>query len=186
MMKGLGREDGLGLVELLIYTALTLIILSAVGGVVVSMVSVQNQVMGSANSAEQAQLISRSINAGVRNSTAVDLQVVNVSDQILRVRTASAANTAVWSCQAWYFNAADQSLRMKTSVSSIATPSQEQLATWTLLASGVAPVQGSTIFLLNGVKLSIIFSERVANETPIIIRTSVSQRGGVRISAPCF
>jgi hypothetical protein len=180
------REDGLGLVELIIYMALTLIILSAVGGVVISMVSVQNQVMGSANAAEQAQLISRSINSGVRNSTAVQLQAVNGVDQILRVRTASGSSTAVWSCQAWYFNAAEQSLRMKTSGNAIPTPSQSDLTGWTLLASGVSPVQGQTIFLQNGTKLSIIFSEHVANETPIIIRTSVSQRGGVRISAPCF
>ncbi len=186
MIQKLKREDGLGLVELIIYMALTLVILSAVGGVVISMITVQNQVMGSANAAEQAQLISRSINSGVRNSTAVQLQAVNTTDQILRVRTASAANTAVWSCQAWYFSAADKALRMKTAATAIATPSQSDLTGWTLLASGVSPVQGQTIFLQNGVKLSIIFSEKVANETPIIIRTSVSQRGGVRISAPCF
>ena len=180
------RDSGLGLVELIIYSALTLIILSSVGGVVVSMVSVQNQVMDSANAAEQAQLISRSVNSGVRNATAVDLQTVNTTDQILRVRTASGAGIAVWSCKAWYFRAANKELRMRTSSSAIANPTQTDLDGWTLLASGVRATQGQQIFLLNGLKLSLVFSEQKANETPIIIKTSVSQRGGVRISAPCF
>lgn len=186
MMKWLRRDTGLGLVELIIYSALSLIILSALGGVVISMVSVQNEVMDSANAAEQAQLISRTVNSGVRNATAVDLQTVNSTDQILRVRTASGASTAVWSCQAWYFSSATKSLRMKTSSSAIANPTLQDLDGWTLLASGVTSSQGQQIFLMSGSKLSLVFAVQKARETPIIIRTSVSQRGGVRISAPCF
>jgi len=180
------RDAGMGLVELIIYLALSLIILSALGGVVISMVSVQNQVMNSANGAEQAQLISRSVNSGVRNSTALDLQSVNGTDQILRVRTASGTATPVWRCQAWYFSQAEKSLRLKTSPAAISTPAQQDLASWTLLAAGIRPVQGDQVFLLSGVKLSIVFVEQIASEAPIVIRTSVSQRGGVRISAPCF
>ena len=186
MIARLRSEQGLGLVEFIIYAALTLTILSALGGVVISMVSVQNQVMDSANAAEQAQLISRSVNSGVRNATAVDLQTVNSVDQILRVRTASGASTAVWSCQAWYFSSVSKSLRMKTSATAIANPTQQDLDGWTLLASGVTAPQGQQIFLMSGSKLSLAFAEQKAKETPIIIRTSVSQRGGVRISAPCF
>ena len=186
MKLTLKSETGVGLVELLIYVALSLVVLSAVGGVVISLVNVQNQVMTTANAAEQAQVIARSVESGVRNATAVDLQTINTSDQMLMVRTASATGTAVWSCQAWYFSNASKSLFTKTSNAAIGAPTQQGLASWTQLASGVAPSQGQQIFLLSGTKVSLNFAEQVAKETPIVIKTSVSQRGGVRISAPCF
>lgn len=180
------KSDGIGLVELLIYTALSLIVLSAVGGVVISLVNVQNQVMNTASAAEQSQLVARTIEAGVRNATAIDLQTVNSSDQMLSVRTASATGTAVWSCRVWYFSLPNKSLFTRTSNTAIGVPTQQGLAGWTLLAVGVSPPQGQQIFTLSGTKVGVYFAEQVAKETPIFIKTSVSQRGGVRISAPCF
>ena len=186
MRTNLRSESGLGLVELIIYAALSLTVLSVVGGIVISLVNVQNQVMNSANGAEQAQLISRSIGTGVRNSTAISLESVASVDQILRVRTASTSSTATWLCQAWYFSAAEKTVRFKSMSTAVATPSSQDLAGWTLLGSGVTPAQGQQIFQLNGLKVSLEFSERLASESPIVIKTSASGRGAVRISAPCF
>jgi type II secretory pathway pseudopilin PulG len=180
------REEGFGLVELIIYIALTLIILSAVGGVVISMVRVQNQVMNAANSAEEAQLVTRSIGAGVRNATALDLQTVGAGDQIFRMRTATSAANASWFCVAWYYNAADKSLRTKTSPNAIATPNSSELVSWELVSAGITPVQATPVMQLSGTTLRLQFSSQLANEPPIVIRTSVSQGGGVRMSAPCF
>jgi len=179
-------ERGFGLVELIIYAALSLTVLSAVGGVVISMVNVQNQVMNSANAAEQAQLISRSVGSGVRNSTAITLETVSSVDQILRVRTASSTATATWFCQAWYFSASERAVRFKSSSTAIQTPTGQDLAGWTLLGSGVTAAQGQQIFLLSGAKVSLAFAEQLGSEAPIVIRTSASGRGAVRISAPCF
>lgn len=179
-------DRGFGLVELIIYMALTLIILSAVGGVVISMVKVQNQVMDASNSAEQAQLITRSLGAGVRNATALDLQTVGAGDQIFRMRTATSAANATWFCSAWYLSAADKSLRTKASPGAISTPTQSDLGGWQLVSSGISSVQGVPVMQLSGTTLRLQFASQLANEAPIVIRTSVSQGGGVRISAPCF
>jgi hypothetical protein len=186
MTREVARDSGMGLVELIIYIALTLVILSSLGGVVISMVSVQNQVMNSANTAEQAQLVSRSIHFGVGNSSAVDLQSVNGTDQLLRVRSSSLTSSTVWSCQAWYFSPSEKSMRFKSSSSAIAAPSAADLANWTLLASGVSTAQGQQVFTLSGSRVSLVFAQQLTTEAPIVIKTSASARAGVRVSAPCF
>lgn len=186
MMAKSNSNQGMGLVELLVYLALILLVLSAVGGVLISMVNVQNQVLASANNAQQAQLVSRSVTTGVRNSTGVNLQTVGTADQILRVRTAGTQSTTNWICQAWYFNADSRELRFRSSPTAIATPSGSDLAGWTLLASGITGVQGQNIFALAGSKLSVVFSQQLGKESPIVIRTSASERAGIRVSAPCF
>jgi type II secretory pathway pseudopilin PulG len=180
------RESGFGLVELVIYIALTLIILSAVGSVVVSMVKVQNQVMDTANSSEQAQLVTRVIGSGVRNATALDLQTLPNGDQILRMRTATSAATPTWICSALYVDVPTKTIKSRSSAVAIGTPTQQELSGWASLGSGISSVQGVPILQLSGNTLRLQFSSQVAAETPIVIRTTISQGGGVRISAPCF
>ena len=169
------RDDsGLGLIELLIYCMLLGVILAVTGGILISSLSAQRQVTGLTETADVGQLISRSVEEGVRNASgplgATDPdQIIGIraepmtsAGQLLRARVAvgSAGGVVVWECQAWFYSPETESFYWATDTSnavadpggfSIQSGSAEHVAdfgdaSWILLGSGVELPAGSASF----------------------------------------
>ena len=183
----LDDQAGLGLVELMIYMALMLVALSAVAGLFIGMFNVNNEVTGSVASAGQAQVTANSVESGIRNATAVSVQTVGATAQLVMARTATQTANSSFVCQAWYFDSASGgSIRFKQSQTAIAVPDAATLQTWTLLIDGVQAPQASPVFRLVGRRLDLNFTATKAKQTPVVINTSASVRAETWESTPCF
>jgi len=180
-------DSGFSLVELLVYVGLFLLISVVLGSMLINILTVQNKVVNSTTAGQLAQLISQTVESGVRNATAVQLTQVNQTDQMVTVRSSQPGASASWICLAYYFSAASGgSLRYQRSTSAIAVPTSAQLLTWTLLGSGLTTAQTGAMFSLAGSRLSFAFTTSKQNDAKVKVDSSVSARGGPWVSAPCF
>jgi len=179
------KDAGFTLIEIMVYLGLVTVILVVVGSIFSSLLRVQGAVVGGTSAAENSQLVSKSVENGIRNGTAVSLQSVG-SDQLVFARTAGNGSSTTWRCQAWYYDATNKEVRFTYSPSAIATPNAAQLANWQLLSSGITPSSGSTIFSLAGSRLSLAFNAKSTNTTVVTVQTSVAVEAGSWVSSPCF
>ena len=179
----------MGLIELIVYSALTIVVLSVVGGILVTILTVQRNVVNGATTAEQAQLIAETVESGVRNATAIKIENFSSGDQMVTARSAKTGSTITWSCLAWYFSADsihEGNIRYFRSSTAIATPNSGELASWTLLGEGISQVSSTPIFSIAGTSLSLQFSEQVESDPAVTINSTTYVRGGPWKSDPCF
>ena len=100
------RDGGYTLVELMIYSSLLVLILTAVGGMLLNTLTAEDRVISSGNASSTSQLISASIHSGVRNATAMNLIEYPGGDQRLRLKTLNSdpdSTTDARVCQTWYY-----------------------------------------------------------------------------------
>ena len=180
-------ESGLGLVELIVYMGLLLVAMGSVAGLIFGMFNVNKQVTDSVASAGQAQVAANSLESGVRNATAVSVQSVGSTAQLVLARTATQTANPTYVCQAWYFDSANGgSLRFLQSPTVITVPDSNALKAWVLMVDGVVAPQGTPVFQLVGRRLDVNFTAKRANQTPVVISTSAAVRAETWESAPCF
>ena len=184
------RDDsGFTLVELLVYVALLALVMFILGGMLISGLTAERTVTRASDETRLGQLISRSIEKGIRNATAFKVESVG-SDQILRTRSADVnisgtTTTVTWRCMAWYYRASDGAFFSKTSTAGTvllpgpapATP----LTAWTFYGSGVKPAAGATTVLSGS---AAAFS-RTAPPVPLTLsfQVAVDKAPPVQISA---
>ena len=190
------RQDNRGftLVELLVYVALLAIVLIILGGMIISGLTVERTVTRASDETRLGQLISRSIEKGIRNATSFQTESVGSSDQILRARTsdvrvAGSTTTVTWGCVAWYYRASDGAFFTTTRTDgAVSKPGTVAPATpltaWTLYGTGVKPAAGATSVLSGSasafsgsappVKLS--FQVAVENAPPVQIAAEYNLR----------
>lgn len=182
------RDEGFTLVELMVTCVLTLLVLTAVGGLLISLIRTPQDVTARQHAAGDAQVAANSIELGVRNSSDFRLTSPQGTDQLLVARTAQSGSTIVWVCSAWYYSAADQSIRYVTSSTMIpAVPTASDLASWTVLDTSVTPSTGSGIFTVSGEEVELAFDGAVAGQqTPQSITTSAFSRAGSTGSPQCY
>lgn len=182
-------EDGLTLVELIIYGLLLVVVLGIVGSIMISALSIEREVRASTESTTAAQLAAESIVSGVRNGTARELTSVG-DDQLLKIRTAGGnPGTVTWHCAAWYYSPSSGTIRTTRTAddsTGVATPTSEPL-TWTLIAEGVTTADPSgEIFTAttDGVRLN--FTAEAGEGAMVVIDSSATLRAGGTESASCF
>lgn len=153
--RRLRGDDGFTLPELIIVGIITTLVLVAVGGMYISTLRAERIVNDLSETTTSAQLVARSIDNGVRNG--VELTPVAVapnSGQMFAVCTAGAGEAVEYVWRAWYFGTSgDGEVRTRDFPSDAkpVSPSSADLATWTLLLTGVAPRSGSTsVFTVDG------------------------------------
>lgn len=171
----LRRDDrGFTLIELLASSLIFALIFIVIGSIFISLVRTQESVETTTSTTNVGQLAARSIDDGIRNSTGYQLTSVG-TDQLLTARTAGSGATLTWTCIAWYYSAGgDGSIRTYSSSTAIAAPSAAQLANWTLLIDGVEPRVGTTIFTVDGPRLSVAFDALAEGQNPTAIEFSVA------------
>lgn len=121
---GPSPERGFSLIELVLYIAFSSVILLLAAGMFASAFHARTQVLALTTAASEGQLISRSVEEGVRNAAGpagstgpaefgvyADLPSADGS-QIMRARVALGASsgTITWQCQAWYYSASTTSV----------------------------------------------------------------------------
>ncbi|MCU1599052.1 MAG: hypothetical protein JWQ47_2791 [Glaciihabitans sp.] len=188
MRTDLRRDDGFTLVELMVACVVMAIVLAAVGGLMVSLITTPRSVTARENASSSAQLAMRSIQIGVRNSSDFLLTSPNGADQLLVARTAQSGSTIVWVCSAWYYSASDRSIRYLSSPTAIPiAPTSSDLASWRTLDTSVTPISGGGIFTVSGAEVRVAFNGAVTGQTaPQSIITSVFSRAGSTGSPACY
>jgi Tfp pilus assembly protein PilW len=141
-------DAGLTLVELLVVALLTSLVMAAVGGIYISTVVAQRTVEGITGASNGGQLVARSIDSAVRNGSEYQI-TASASGQLLVVRSADTDATMGWFCEAWYYTSTDGGSIRSTRTpdgTAIGMPTAAELATWSLLVSGVTTTAGTGIF----------------------------------------
>lgn len=183
---------GFTLVELLVYVALLTMVLLVLGGMLISGLTTERTVTRAGDETRLGQLISRSIEKGIRNATAFKTESIG-SDQILRARSADVSvsgstTTVSWRCMAWYYRASDGAFFATTRTAgavpypATATP----LSGWTYYGSGVKPTAGSSVVLSGSAAafsktappapLKLVFQVAVEKAPPVQIAAEYNLR----------
>jgi type II secretory pathway component PulJ len=181
-------ERGITMIELLIASLLSVLVLLMVGGMLINSLTSQGRVLDETQASNTAQLAAKSITRSMRNASDLRLTEPIAGEQLLEVRTAGTSTDAgVFLCQAWYYSAGE--LRMFRSNSAITAPTPAQLATWTLIGSGMQQVAGAPVFALTGRQVDIKIDASVGSGAPILVSTTAVSRQPVpTIAEPptCF
>jgi hypothetical protein len=176
----ISHDDGISLVELLIYSALALVVLAIVGGMLINSLSTESTVRTVTEASTQGQLAAQSLEAGVRNSTDFTLTTRANGDQLLQARVASGSTPVVYRCAVWYYSISTKSLRYRDSPTTVAAPTAAELPTWRLLVSGVLPKTGAAaagpIFAGVEPQLDIDFRVTAGDDPPAAISSSTVRR----------
>jgi type II secretory pathway pseudopilin PulG len=180
-------ERGFTLIELLVYMMLATVVLLIVGGILINSLKAEQTVRNSVEGADTGQLVSQSVTKGVRNASAIRLTAPASDSQLLTVRTTDSTG---WVCRAWYYGAGE--VRMTTSAAAIATPTETEARSWTLLGDDVRQVAGVPVFTLTGAdrQVDLTLEAETGTGRPILISTSAFSRQPVPATgvetAPCF
>ena len=181
-------ERGFTLVELLIYSMLSVIVLGIVGGLLINSLTAERIVRSAAEASTAGQLVAQSIGHGVRNASAITLSAPTPDTQLLMVRTVGPGPTAEWLCQAWYIGANE--VRTKTSSAVIPPPSASDAADWTMLGDGMQPASSAPFLTLTDRRVDLKFEVNTGDALPVLISTSTVSRQPVPAtgveSQPCF
>lgn len=187
-------QRGFTLVELMISTGLTLIVLVIAGGVLISGLRTQEIARSVTDAANTAQLIVHSVQAGVKNASAITVSSnTTTGTQLLLVRTVSSdpASTAP-SCQAWYYTPANGGAvytKKTTPATAITVPSGGPQGVWTILGSGVSPadpITGKVFNAPNGGRVELKFDVAAGSHPYVLINTMTYNSQSTSVSSPCF
>lgn len=171
------REAGVTLIELLVYMSLLTVVLTVVGGILISSTRTERDVRTAAEAANTGQLIVRSVQAGVRNASRVAL-TDSGGTQLLVVRTAGRSTPVEWGCQAWYYvpDGGGTLYTKRTSPAvKIPAPVAGVLDSWTLLGEGISAT-GSTVFEAVLGRVAIDLDMAVGDQEPISINSTATMR----------
>lgn len=188
LIERLRRDNGFTLSELIVSSALFSLVILVAGSILLGQVSAQQQVSAVTSATTEAQLASSTIDGGIRNSSGFELTAVG-SDQLLVARVAGGGATLQWVCRAWYYSADADTIRMTSTTpgTPVAAPTVAQLATWTLLADGITPTTGTTIFSASGDLLTVSFRAKTDDDNrPVAIELSSAPLAGVTESTTCY
>ena len=189
------RQDdgGFTLVELLVGSLLLVLVFVAIGGIMYSSQKTTILVATTTSATSAGQAVINSIETGVRNSEnslgmSVPLKLTNPtgSDQMLTglVVGKSAAGTA--QCDAWYYSATDGTIRKKVSSTAIAAPTSSQLHSWSILASGITPISGTTIFTFTTPTVSVAYKVDAGKDPAVPFSSTFASRTGTTGTIACF
>jgi type II secretory pathway pseudopilin PulG len=132
----LSDDSGFSIIELLVYIMLGVLVLTVVGVTLVNSIRGSILVRASAETAGGAQLVAQSLNRGIHNASAIN---VNKDSTVLLTRSIDSSPAGVWQCQAWIFTGT--TIRTSTSPTAI---SLKDVSKWTVLASNVKTIDTVT------------------------------------------
>lgn len=175
------------MVELLVYSMLLVLVVGIAGSMLISFMVNTKSADAVSKNTSAAQLTVDSIDSSIRNSSDFQLTVPTGTDQLLIARTASTSGALAWSCVGWYYSAEGTgSIRSWRSNTAILAPTSTELASWTLLARGIKPLSGTTVFAATPKRLTVSFKVGAVNQVPVGITSAAVSRAGASGSLSCF
>ncbi len=187
-------EDGYTLIELMVAGLLGILVLTVVAGIMVSSTTTESLVRNVSTATKSGQSATNSLERGIRNaayavSTTQSVKVTAVgTDQMVTALVVGSGTTSTTQCVAWYYSSSAGTIRYHAAASgSITTPTASVLNTWSLLASGVTPVTGTTIFTQSSTtELAFAFKVDAGKDPAIPFQSAVASQTGVTGSVTCF
>lgn len=188
MMRRASSDSGFTLVELLVSCLLLVLVLTVVATLFISISTTQRVVAGVTGSTTDAQVAATSIENSLRNASEFRVTVPTGTDQLLVARVADQANTLSWSCRAWYYSATNKAIytTRTNEGTKIAAPTTEQLATWAPLVANVTPRSGTSLFSVDGAKVTIAFNTTPPGQLPIAIQLTAVKQTGATEAGTCY
>jgi type II secretory pathway pseudopilin PulG len=181
-------ERGFTLVELLVYAALMVVVLALVGGMLISSTRTGKGVHNESESANTAQILTRSITHEIGNATAFRVSTPTSGTQLLVARTADGGSNLTWSCRGWYFDGSRVYTIRKSPASVIVAPTTSTLSTWSTIDGSVSKIGTSPVFTASGNSVRVAFrvGADAAGSTPVTIDTSATRpKTSPEVIAPC-
>ena len=167
-------DEGFTLIELMVYIALSVVVLLIVGGIFINSVNAERTVRGVNSAANDGQLVAESVTNGVRNSSNINLTAPSPGSQLMMTRSVGSAATAVWACNALYFRNGE--IRWKQSTSAISAPSAAELATWIVLNPNVKASGSTPVFALTARRIDLTFESNDRTSKAVLVKTSAVSR----------
>lgn len=188
------RDRGFTLIEMLVASTLSIIVLTIAGGVLISGLRTQEMARTVTDAANIAQQIVRSVQAGVRNASAVTVSSDAITGtQLLLARTiGSNPNSTAASCQAWYYtplNGGAVYTKRTTPAAAISLPAGGPAGVWTILGAGVTPsdpVTGKVFNAPSGGRVELMFDVAAGKHPYVLVNTMTYTPQSTSVSAPCF
>lgn len=186
------RDDGFSLVELIISVALFSIIMTIVGGIIISSFQADRTVREVTTSTTDGQLVVNVVEQTVRNSTAV--QVVPGTDGASSFATARSTVGGSTQCAAWFYDASTDTIYQQRSTAAITAPLPGSVGSgWSVVSSGIVPDDdaGGTaypVFEAQGTRgLTVRFAVEGDSGPASLFITSVTGRAPQsNVSPQCF
>jgi prepilin-type N-terminal cleavage/methylation domain-containing protein len=177
-MRDTMRSDrGFTLIELIVASMLSVLVLSIVVGMMISSFSTERIVQGSNESSSLGQLAASSISRGTRHASALELSAPTADSQLLRALIVDdVLPTPVTAhCESWYYGGGE--VRTERSASAIPVPtSAADVASWTLLADGVAPVASTPVLAISGLTVDLTMQLTTGDGLTVLIDTTAVSR----------
>lgn len=188
------RDGGFTLIEMLVASALSIILLTIAGGILINGLRTQEMARTVTDATNTAHQIVRSVQAGVRNASAITISSDAASGtQLLLARTIGPdPNSTAASCQAWFYtplNGGTVYTTRTTPASAITLPSGGPQGAWTILGSGVSPADPATGKVFNapsGGRVELRFDVAAGAHPYVLIDTMTYTPQSATVSAPCF
>ena len=182
------NETGMTLVELIIYAALLTVVVTIVGGMMLSAITAQRDITSSTSAASLGQLIGQSVTKGVRNATTISVQPTATS-QLLVVTTSVGTQANGTVCEGWYYTQNNGgSFYMTISSARIVAPTTPTLlAQWNYLGTGITPTAGgASLFTVANSTVSYGFSVANGVGKSILISSTAVSRQALTGGGACF
>ncbi len=187
-------DHGFTLIELLIASGLSIIVLVIAGGIMITGLRTQETARSVTDAANTAQQIVHSVQAGVKNASAITVTGgATAGTQLLLVRAISSdPNSTAASCQAWYYTPSNGGAVYTTKTApatAITLPVGGPQGVWTILGTGVSPADPSTGKVFNapsGGRVELKFDVAAGSHPYVLINTMTYNSQSTAVSAPCF
>jgi type II secretory pathway pseudopilin PulG len=188
------EEKGLTLIELLIASGISVLVIAIAGGLLINGLRTQESAQKVTDAANTAQQIVRSIQSGVRNASAITVSSNAVTGtQLLLVRSIGQdPTTTAPSCQAWYYTPTSGGSVYTTRTfpaALISLPTGGPNGKWTQLGTGVTPADPTTGKVFNapsGSRVELRFDVAAGRHPYVRINTTTYTPQTTSVSAPCF
>jgi hypothetical protein len=188
-------DAGFGLAELIIYAALSVVVLALGGAMLISALNARSQVTDLSEATSVGQLISASVQEGVRNASGapgatdpvqrsgIKAELTTDRGQLLRARVAvgSSNGSVVWRCKAWFYSPETEAVYSADSATGTVVDPVGFSVTrgvhapaagpnkWLLLGEGVKLPTGTTAFFGAGSDRVVLRFEVTNNEVSLVL-----------------
>lgn len=188
------RDEGFTLVELLITSTLSIIVVMIAGGLLINGLRTQEMTQTVTDASNTAQQVVRSVQAGVKNASAISVTSDAVTGtQLLLARTIGLdPDSTAASCQAWYYTPANGGTvytHRTTPASIISLPAGGPQGYWTVLGTGITPsdpVTGKVFNAPSGGRVELKFDVKAGSHPYVLIKTMTYTTQSSTVSTPCF
>jgi len=180
-------DRGFTLIELIVASGLIVLVLSVLGGIMISSMTTERSVRTLTTATSTGQLVTGSLEDGIRNAaTPITFTAPGGIDQMVTARVAGTGSALTFSCQAWYYSSVNKTIRYKRADTAITAANAAAQTGWTLLAEGVTPkTTGVPVFSLSGSTVSFAFKVDAGKYPAVVFDSSITSQSGVTGVAPC-